>query len=395
MKKSTFIGLKKRVFLAGTVFLVLGCGLIPGLGNQPISPTLPTTTQVPMEPIDLTQTTDPLAACPKPTGETQLYVNLDDGYCLLYPNGFTVQATIGIPPLPTLNITGAQVITPGPKQQEGSFNAAMSIVRNGPPEGMDSQTYVAQWLERFAPSMSLPQDAITIGGIPAVRVRNIPSYGSVLGAFVVSPFARYSINLTPEPEFSDPALANQANLVWNTVVNSLVFFEPQKDMGYISSPQVCPQAREGEIGYINQIDGYCMVYPSDFGEDPIFPGRIIGGPILGDTADFKDVQTNLMVGTFGIANGQSPRDYLSRLPEGYYDPASIADMTIGNSPAVVYTNLAGPWKSRNAFIVLPGGGVYTIVSQPDDFGLFPEGVPYLNRLFNSVEGSLQFFTPWR
>lgn len=395
MKKRPFIGLKKRVFLSGMVFLVLGCGLIPGLGNQPNSPTLPATEQVPMEPIVLTQTTDPLAACPKPTGETQLYVNLDDGYCLLYPNGFTVQATIGIPPLPTLNITGAQVITPGPKQQEGSFNAAMSIVRNGPPEGMDSQTYVAQWLERFAPSMSLPQDAITIGGIPAVRVRNIPSYGSVLGAFVVSPYARYSINLTPEPEFSDPALANQANLVWDTVINSLVFLEPQKDMGYISSPQVCPQAREGETGYINQIDGYCMVYPSDFGEDSTFPGRIIGGPILGDTADFKDVQTNLMVGTFGIANGQTPRDYLSQLPEDYFDPASIADVTIGNSPAVVYTNLAGPWKSRNAFIVLPSGGVYTIVSQPDDPGLFPEGVPYLNRLFNSVEGSLQFFTPWR
>jgi len=395
MKRFSFFQLDKRILLAGLIILLTGCGLIPQIESSSL-PTdeLTATVEIPVTTAP-TQTMDPLSACPKPTGETQLYVNLDDGYCLLYPNGFTVQSTVGIPPLPTLNINGGQVITPAPKQQEGFFNAALSIVRNGPPEGMDSQSYAAHWLERFAPSMSLPQDAIIIGRIPAVRVRNIPSYGSVLGAFVVSPYARYSINLTPEPEFSDPALAYQANLVWDTVVNSLVFFEPRKDMGYIPSAQVCPQAQGGETGYINQIDGYCMVYPSDFGEDPTFPGRIIGGPILGDTTDFKDVQTNLVVGTFGIANGQLPRDFLTQLPEGYYDPSSVAEMTIGNAPAVVYTNLAGPWKSRNAYIVLPDQSVYTIVSQPDDTGMFPEGVPYLNQLFDTVVKSLYFFTPWR
>ncbi len=303
--------IKKIGFFSVAVLFLLGCNLISNLGSQP--PVVEPTSSPETSPTDVeaAPTGDPLDACPQPIVGTQLYVNREDGYCLLYPDGFTTKSGLGIPALPLLSITGPQVITPGPKQQEGFFNAGLTINRNGPPEGMESQGYASMWLERFAQGMSLPQEQITIGGIPAVRVRNLPSYGSETGAFVVSPFARYTINLSPEPEFSDPALAAQANLLWDTVINSLVFFEPQKDLGYISSAGVCPKPGDGEAGFVNQIDGYCMVYPSDFREDPTFPGRIIGGPILGSTPDFPDVQTNLVVGTFGVSDGMAPRDFLA------------------------------------------------------------------------------------
>jgi hypothetical protein len=387
--------IRKIILLAGMAWLVLACSFLPGAAIQPTSTGQPAMVETASVTTLPPQTADLLAACPKPTGETQLYVNFEDGYCLLYPNGFAPQPGMGVPALPLLNIIGPRVITPAPKQQEGNFNAGLSIQRNGPPEGMDSQAYAAKWLQRFAPGMDLPQETINIGGIPAIKVRNLPSYGSLTGGFVVSPFARYTINLTPEPEGSDPALAAQAEMVWDTVVNSIVFFEPQKDMGYISSESVCPMAGEGETGYVNPGDGYCMVYPADYHEDSSFPGRILSGPILGSMPDFPNIQTNLMVGTFGIANGKAPRDFLAQLPTNYYDPSSVVDMTIGGAPAVVYNNLAGPWRSRNAYIVLPRGDVYTIVSQPDDPAQFPEGLPYLNKLFNSVVMSLQFFTPWR
>lgn len=385
----------KYLILASLMLGVLGCSLTSTLAGSPE----PATASAPTAGIAATDqpvsTSDPLAMCPKPAGDTQLYINSDDGYCLLYPTGFSVQPGMGIPALPILNITGPQVITPAPKQQEGFFNTAMTISRNGPPEGMESQGYASLWMERFAPGMNLPQEPVTIGGIPAVRVRNVPSYASETAAFVVSPYARYTVNLYPEPELSDPALAGQGNLLWDTVIHSLVFFEPQKEMNHTSSTQVCPQPGEGEAGFVNQVDGYCMVYPTEFREDPTFPGRIIGGPILGSTPDFPDIQTNLVVGTFGVSDGMTPRDFIARLPAEYYDPGSIVDMTIGGSPAVVYNNLAGPWRSRNAYIVRPGGDVYTIVSQPDDIMQFPEGIPYLNTLFNKVVMSLQFFTPWR
>jgi hypothetical protein len=387
--------LKKIAIFCIAVLFLVGCNFISNLTSQPsaIGPASPP----PITPSELAAipTNDPLGDCPEPSAGTQLYVNLDDGYCLLYPEGFTIKPGSGIPALPLLSITGPQVITPGPKQQEGFFNSVLNINRNGPPEGLESQGYASMWLERFAPAMNLPQEQISIGGIPSVRVRNLPSYATETAAFVVSPYARYTVNLYPEPELSDPALAAQGNLLWETVINSMYFFEPQKDIGYIPSSQVCPQPAEGEAGYVNQIDGYCMVYPTDFREDPSFAGRIIGGPILGSTPDFPDVQTNLVVGTFGVSDGMTPRDFLARLPESYYDPGSVVDMTIGGAPAVVYNNLAGPWRSRNAYIVLPSGDVYTIVSQPDDPVLFPEGIPYLNQLFNPVVMSLQFFTPWR
>jgi hypothetical protein len=394
MRKSTIV---RIILLTTAISLGMACSLIPQTA-QPVASTVQTDIQnsvVATLSSLPTPTEDLLAACPKPSGETQLYINKEDGFCLLYPTGFTAMPGTGVPSFPLLNITGPQVITPAAKQQEGFFNAGISIQRNGPPEGMDSLKYAAKWLQLFAPDQTLPQEAITIDGIPAVKVRNLPSYGSLSGAFVVSPYARYTINLSPEPEGSEPALAAQAKLVWDTVVNSLVFFKPQKDLGYIPADSVCPQPGEGEKAYTNPGDGYCMLYPNDFQEDTSFPGRIFGGPVLGNLPDFPNVQTNLVVGTHGIANGMTPQDFVNQLPANAYDPASLTEMTIGGANAVVYNNLAGPWRSRNAYIVLPDGNVYTIVSQPDDPTQFPDGLPYLNRLFNSVVMSLQFFSPWR
>lgn len=372
--------------------MVMACAITIN-PSVPAEPTVPQV-QPTQEPTLPEAATDPLAACPAPVGDTQLYFNREDGYCFLYPTGFSI-STGDFPPYPSLNVTGAQVITPAPKQMEGFFNAALSIYRNGPPEGMDGAAYAARWLELFASGMILPQEPLPIEGVTAVTVHNVPSYGSQRSAFIVSPWARYTIDLFPEPEVSEPLLAAQANLVWNTLVNSIHFFEPQSPDGYLSADEICPVAGSGQVAYRNVVDGYCYLYPDDFMEDPTFPGRIIGGPIWGDIGDFQDVQTSLVVGTFGKANGQTPRDLLFARPADMYDTSSLLDTTIGGQPAVVFTNTAGPWDSRDAFIVTSSDAVYTIVSQPMEPAQFPDGIPYLDRLWSMVTSSLQFFSPWR
>ena len=371
--------------------MVMACAITIN-PSTPVEPTpqqeLPT-----QEPTVPDATMDPIAACPAPGGDTQQYINREDGYCFLYPDGFSIQMS-DFPPYPALNITGAQVVTPAPSQMEGFFNAGINIYRNGPPEGMDGASYATRWLELFN-QMDLVLEPLSMDGISAVMVRHVASYGSQRSAFIVSPWARYTIDLFPEPEFSDPLIAAQANLVWDTVLNSIKFFEPQSPGDYVRADDICPAAGSGQRAYRNMVDGYCYLYPDDFSEDPTFPGRILGGPIWGDIGDFRDVQTNLVVGTFGKANGQTPRDLLFARPSDMYDTSSLLDTTMGGNPAVVFTNIAGPWHARDAIIVTSSDAVYTIVSQPLEPVQFPAGIPYLDRLWSTITSSLQFFSPWQ
>lgn len=382
----------KILLLILIALIVMACAITitPSASEEP-TPQQELPTAQPSVPAD---TLDPITDCPTPVGDTQLYINRDDGYCFLYPGDFFI--TMGdFPPYPSLNITGAQVVTPAPSQMEGFLFAAMNIYRNGPPDGMDGSSYATRWLELFARGTTLTQEPIPMEGVSAVMVRNVPSYGSQRSAFIVSPWARYSIDLYPEPEVTDPLIAAQANLVWETVLESIHFFEPQSPAEFLVADEICPTAGSGQRAFRNLVDGYCYLYPDDFYEDPNFPGRIMGGPIWGDIGDFRDVQTNLVVGTFGKANGQTPRDLLYARPADMYDDASLLDTTLGGYPAVVFTNIAGPWDSRDAIIVTSSDAVYTIVSQPLEPVQFAAGIPYLDRLWSAISTSLQFFSPWR
>jgi hypothetical protein len=380
------------IVLALIALIVMACAITINPSTSVEPP--PQQDQPTAQPTVPAVTLDPITNCPTPIGDTQLYINREDGYCFLYPGGFSI-TTSDFPPYPSLNITGAQVVTPAPSQMEGFLFAAMNINRNGPPEGMDATSYATRWLELFARGTTLTQEPFPMEGVSAVMVRNVPSYGSQRSAFIVSPWARYTIDLFPEPEFSDPLIAMQANLVWDAVLDSIKFFEPQSPGDYVRADDICPAAGSGQRAYRNLVDGYCYLYPDDFTEDPTFPGRIIGGPIWGDLGDFQDVQTNMVVGTFGKADGQTPRDMLYARPSDMYDSSSLLDTTMGGNPAVVFTNIAGPWHARDAIIVTSSDAVYTIVSQPLEPVQFPHGIPYLDRLWSKITSSLQFFSHWR
>ncbi len=379
------------VVLAMVALIVMACAITinPSTTVEPtLQQELPT-----LEPTVPDAAADPTAACLTPGGDTQQYINREDGYCFLYPDGFSIRMS-DFPPYPSLNITGTQVVTPAPSQMEGFLYAGINIYRNGPPEGMDGASYATRWLELFN-QMDLVPEPLPMDGISSVMVRHVASFGSQRSAFIVSPWARYTIDLFPEPEFSDPLIAAQANLVWDTVINSIKFFEPESPGDYVRADDICPAAGSGQRAYRHLVDGYCYLYPDDFSEDPTFPGRILGGPIWGDIGDFQDIQTNLVVGTFGKANGQTPRDLLYARPSDMYDTSSLLDTTMGGNPAVVFTNIAGPWDARDAIIVTSSDAVYTIVSQPLEPVQFPDGIPYLDRLWSTITSSLQFFSPWR
>lgn len=396
-------------FLIAAGLALAGCAQSPPTGPGDSVPQ-PAATETPTEPSiaaataasvpvtepptgNPTANPDATAACPLPSGDTALYVNREDGYCLLYPSYFTAQIDTNRPG----NIL--QLIGPrqeaGPKMQE-TAGVFLDISLNGPPEGMDSRQYAAKWLELYAPGMPLEGQEATIGGQAATVVGGLPGFTAQRGAFIVAPGGRYSLFLTPQPG-DIPELTEHTSRVWETVTGSIVFFEPGAKRDYKRAEQVCPPATTETRLLTDPINGYCLLYPADFELDPDISGRIIGGPVVGNEEGFGDIRTSLAVGTFVAPEGQTPMDVLqARLQADptAVDAATVEQTTIAGYPAVTFRGPRQPWTHRQAFVGVDGM-VYTIVAQPEEPERFAEGIPYLQRLWDTVVGSLAFFTPWR
>lgn len=346
-------------------------------GTPPPAPE-PTPTPIP----------DPASLCPVPGKDQSLYVSKDNGFCLLIPQGFSIQPDT-LRPGEVLSLLGPRE-SDKPKTQE-EISVSMTIAYNGPADGLDSASYARKWHGVFGGDAPYQDQTVTIGGQPAVVLSDLPGYARQRGAFLVANGIKYQITLFPQPE-DMPELAEAATRGWETVTGSIVFFPPQNQREVRRAADVCPKETSEMRLYLSDTDGYCFLYPSDFAPDPAFPGMIKGGPVLGQW-DGGDIVTYVALGTFGHVENQTPRQVLEpRMDQ--IDSASVKDATLGGYPAVTFLSLQGPWPSRQAMIVV-NGDVYTIVGEPWDPHSYPLGVPYLDRLWEAVTGSLAFFDPWR
>jgi hypothetical protein len=337
---------------------------------------------------DPTATPDPVALCPEAgEGESQ-YVSLENGYCMVYPEGFELRDDPQSPQL------GVDLI--GPLLDPDAFETIavfMQIEFTGPAEGLDSRAYADRWQELFLAKMGrLPQEGAVLDGHEGVVLRGIPGFTAQRGIFIVVNENKYRLTLSPQPE-DFPELTDPANQVWDTVTGSIHFFPPQNDRPVRRAEDVCPLASGDTLGLVVQIEGYCLLYPADFSLDPDFSDRIVGGPLIDDIEPWGEIYTSLTLGTFGYFDVESPVELLEPRMDTI-EPGSIEEVIIGGNPAVIFRNTAGPWASRQAMILVDGF-IYTIVAQPFEPGRYPDGMPFLDRLWETVTGSLIFFDPWK
>jgi len=351
----------------------------------------PTRTQVPIEPI-LTATATPFpdsaALCPSPGEGNSLYVSKENGFCLLVPTGFSVEIDAQRPD-EVLYLLGPRE-SDKPKTQE-EISVWITVAYNGPADGLDSAGYAQKWLDHFAENIPYEDQRASIGGQSAVVLSDLPGYTSQRSAFVVANGIKYQITLSPQPE--DMAeLAEAASLGWDVVTGSIVFFTPQNQREARQPEQVCPTESVDMRLYRNDLSGYCFLYPVNYEPDSEFPWMIKGGPVLGQW-EAGDIRTYVALGTFGHYENQTPRQLLEPRLE-FIDHASVQDTTIGGYPAVTFRSFQGPWPSRQA-IIMVDGEAYTLVGEPWDPEKYPDGIPYLDRLWDAISGSLAFFDPWR
>ncbi len=383
------------LFIVVFLLVTQACGALTA-GTQPAPAA---TTAVPAETLAPVETTpapiktvvsNPGDVCPTPAEGTSLYRNKENGYCLLYPTSYTAKPDEQRPDQ-VITLLGPRE-TDKPKTQE-EIAISLSIAFNGPADGLDSAGYARKWYEYFAGGSSIPYagQPISVGGQPAVMLKDLPGFVAQRSAFLVANGNKYQITLSPQPE-DMPELAKAASLGWDTVTQSIVFFQPESQREVKRPDEVCPKESAEMRQYRDEVNGYCFLYPSDFAPDPQFPGMIKGGPVLGQW-EAGDIRTYVAAGTFGYLPGQTPRQVLEPRVD-LIDATSVQDATIGGYPAVIFRSFQGPWPSRQAIIVV-AGNVYTLVGEPWDPEKYPDGIPYLDRLWEAVTSSMTFFDPWR
>lgn len=332
---------------------------------------------------------EPLSACPGPVQGSTIYTSEALGFCFRFPSYFT----------PTVvTESGYEVIwLQGPREpaQPKSMervSVSLQITLTGPALGLDSQAYAARWQELFGGSEPVSTQQYLLGGLPALVSDNAIGMVPSRMVFVVANGMKYNLNLSPQPG-AFPVLDEHVQRVWDEVSTSIVFIPPTGGRDFIASEEVCLPEEPGTHAYKNDKDGYCLLYPDDFQPDRGFPGSLVGGPILGDHMGFENVQTSLTVGTFGDFPGQAIRDVMAGRLE-FSDTPSIQDTTVAGYPAITYRHLAGPWATRDADVSV-NGRVFTILAQPWEPVLWPQGIPFLDRVWDTVIRSIRFYDPWR
>lgn len=324
------------------------------------------------------------ANCPEPTPNTVLQISEANGWCFLYPRDMLLDERGDLAD----NIMTLEVVKPDPAKLD--FPVNLQVINNGPADGLDSDSYAERWLELTLPDAAPDSSIVNIGGVPARVFHDLPGMTPQRAAFIVAHGVKYQITLQPRPE-DIPIYAERTTLAWETVTQSISFFTPKNNRLTVRPQDVCPTANAGQKLVVDLLNGYCALLPAGFDIDPDFPQRFIGGPEMGPVQDFGSVRASLAVAPFAIG-GQTTAN-LAPISE-QIDPSSVVSATIGGNPAVLYDFTGGPWRQRAAQILV-GDSMYSIVAQPWDAAMFPQGIADIETLWQGVTESLAFFTRWR
>lgn len=223
--------------LQGLAFLVL-VFLLALVGCQPAAPpghpeatepassqptatenaSLPAATETPVLEPGPEVTADPLANCPGEEAGKRLYTSEINGFCFLYPDGFTIQPD-ELHPDEVVKLVGPTEEA-GPKQQEVA-TVTLWVANNGPADVADSAAYAQKWRELNVPAgdpNEITQESTTIGGHPAEVLDWLPGMIRQQTGFVVADDNKYTVTISPAPGFVTD-LDEPVKQAWNTVAN--------------------------------------------------------------------------------------------------------------------------------------------------------------------------------
>jgi hypothetical protein len=181
---------------------------------------------------------DAYAACASGSEERAAYLDPGAGYCLLYPHAMTLRAAAGYaPPI----VLSGSLRGPGPGEP-----VTLAIDAPWPAQGRGLAHIVNNALIDVS-SADVMGTLTTIGGALAEVLDGLPGRARSRHAVVVHEDQVYTLRQTP---YGDPAMADyqpEAEALWQTVTQSLVFVPkaspPSPEVRIQANP---PQAEPGQ-----------------------------------------------------------------------------------------------------------------------------------------------------
>ncbi len=152
----------------------------------------------------------------------------------------------------------------------------------------------------------------------------------------------------------------------------------------------CPASTGDQISYINQSDGYCLLYPASFLLANLEAEGVTTFSALSDAPD-PDLRVALQI-IVTPAEGRGLDAVQAQQEEQYSSlPIEWTTITLDGQPALVSETLPGRFGNRQAFIVV-NDHVYNLIVSPYD-ELFPDLLESGDTIWNSALNSLTFFPP--
>jgi len=158
-----------------------------------------------------------LSSCPDGNDQAAAYLNLIDGYCLLYPSG------LGI----SVQVASHGVVFSGLPSEPGPVPVLIDLViragksADGRSAAQVATGYLAQYPADLA--AQVVRTSITVGGQPGEMIDGVPGRTQTRQAFVVYHDRVYEITLSP---YNDPAFQTrqaEAEAAWQMITASFVF----------------------------------------------------------------------------------------------------------------------------------------------------------------------------
>jgi hypothetical protein len=211
-------------------WLIAACSRTPSPSQSII--TMVENTQLPastpLPPPDFSQFPRDARGCLLPNDSYQQFVNLKDGYCLLYPPIFQVG----------LDEATATVVFKGPAHTAGAESVQASMVIRTQVRDEKSLDQILQDALAAYTATNVLRTSVSVDGYPGEIIEGIYNPASTRLAAVLTPQDRYILALFPLSE-EFPQILDEADLLWSTVLPTLHFFPPGSVL-----PQVTEAATE-------------------------------------------------------------------------------------------------------------------------------------------------------
>lgn len=190
-------------------------------------------------------------ACPAPASDTKLFTNAEDGYCLLYPAGYSTALPNHI------------IINPTTLPGDVLGDAWVSINVESA-DGLTAAQFADEQIASAGPGLNIRRTEAKVDGEKAVIVDGIPSQDSSRRVFIVHGDRLYTLTFVPWMAYAlEPGQLTPLEELYTTIMRTLHFLPPTKALPAPTQPWG-PGNLPPAISFVYPLDGQVLDFEGEY-----------------------------------------------------------------------------------------------------------------------------------